>query len=410
MRRFVPLLVIAAAVVLLFFGLSYFLSPKGGAAGPGGPGGRRGPGGPGAGMPATSVETVRVTRQMLPDRFETVATLRADKSITVRPEVAGQVKSIGFTEGQPVRAGQVLFALDDALTSADLNEANANLANSQRAYTRAKELADKQLIARADLDKARAALGVDQARAASARTHVSKTVIRAPFSGVTGLRKANVGDYINAGQDLVDLVQLDPLSLDLRAPEVVLSALAVGQKVDFGVDSFPTDVFRATVVAIAPTIDVAGRSVAVRARFENPDMKLRPGMSARLQIVLDTNANAILVPEQAIWPTGEQKNVYLVVDGKAKLTPVTLGMRQPGFVEIASGLKDGDVVIVTGQMKIGDGAPVTPVAAPVGAASAATPGSVGAASAATPGTAQSRLKPLPQEPLPQKPLPEASGK
>jgi membrane fusion protein (multidrug efflux system) len=323
---------------------------------------------------------------MLPNRFETVGTLRADKSIRVRPEVAGQIHTLGFTEGQAVREGQVLFALDDELVRADLNEANANLQNSRRAYARARELSDKQLIARADLDKAQAALAVDQARAASARTHVEKQVVRAPFSGVAGLRLVNAGDYVNAGQDLVELVRLDPLELDLRAPEVVLSTLHVGQTVDFGVDSFPGETFKATLVAIAPSVDAAGRSVALRARFDNPGQKLRPGMSARVQVVLDTNASALLVPEQAIWPNGEQKMVYTVVDGKAKLVPVTLGMRQPGTVEVTSGLKEGDVVVDSGQLKIGYGAPVqavpakpavagvpaAPVAAPAPAAAEAT--------------------------------------
>jgi membrane fusion protein (multidrug efflux system) len=385
MRRFIPVLVILAAVLLLIFGFKALVPSKDGAAG--GPGGGHGgPGGGPGGMPPTAVETVRVTRQMLPNRFETVGTLRADKSIRVRPEVAGQIHTLGFTEGQAVREGQVLFALDDELVRADLNEANANLQNSRRAYARARELSDKQLIARADLDKAQAALAVDQARAASARTHVEKQVVRAPFSGVAGLRLVNAGDYVNAGQDLVELVRLDPLELDLRAPEVVLSTLHVGQTVDFGVDSFPGETFKATLVAIAPSVDAAGRSVALRARFDNPGQKLRPGMSARVQVVLDTNASALLVPEQAIWPNGEQKMVYTVVDGKAKLVPVTLGMRQPGTVEVTSGLKEGDVVVVSGQLKIGDGAPVqavpakpavagvpaAPVAAPAPAAAEAT--------------------------------------
>lgn len=380
MRRFIPILVIAAAILLVLLGFLAFRPAAGGAAGPGGHGG---PGGPGGGMPPSSVETVRVVRQILPNRFETVGTLRTDKSVTLRPEVAGQVKAIGFADGDPVRQGQVLFTLDAALTQADLNEANANLANSQRAYARARELADKQLIARADLDKAQATLAVDQARAASARTHVAKTVLRAPFGGVAGLRKVNAGDYVNAGQDLVDLVSLDPLELDLRAPEVVLATLAVGQKVDFAVDTFPNDSFSANIVAISPTVDLGGRSVALRARFDNPGQKLRPGMSARVQIVLDTNAKALMVPEQAIWPNGEQKNVYTVVDGKAKLVPVTLGMRQPGYVEVTSGLKDGDIVVVTGQLKIGDGAPVQAVPAKsVGAAPTAAPAASQASDAA----------------------------
>jgi membrane fusion protein (multidrug efflux system) len=351
MRRVLPVAVIAAALLLAFFAVRLFWPHKDAA-------GAHGPGGPGGGMPPSPVETVTVHWQALPNAFDTVGSLRASQSVSLRPEVAGQVESIGFTEGQPVARGQVLFRLDDALVRADLNEAGANLENSRRAYARARELAGKQLIARADLDKAQATLGVDEARAGSARTRLDKTVIRAPFSGVAGLRKVNVGDYVDAGQDLVDLVRLDPLEIDLRAPEVVLGSLAVGQRVEFGVDAFRGETFPAVVVAIAPTVDAGGRSVSLRARLDNPDARLRPGMSARVRIVLATNARALVVPEQAIVPMGEGKNVYVVVDGKAKLVPVTVGVREPGVVEIASGLKDGDQVIVSGLQKVGDGAPV----------------------------------------------------
>jgi membrane fusion protein (multidrug efflux system) len=372
MRRVLPVAVVVAALLLAIVAYRQFFPSKDAT-------GAGGPGGPGGGMPPSQVETVAVKSQLLPSSFETVGTLRASQSVSLRPEVSGKVEAIGFTEGQPVAAGQVLFRLDDALVRADLNEAAANLQNSQRGYARARELADKQLIARSDLDKAQAALGVDQARLASARTRVDKAVIRAPFGGVAGLRQVNVGDYVDAGQDLVDLVRLDPLELDLRAPEVVLSSLAVGQQVDFGVDSFRDETFHAAVVAIAPTVDAGGRSVSLRARLDNPDRRLRPGMSARVRIVLATNTKALLVPEQAIVPMGEQKNVYVVVDGKAKLVPVTLGVRQPGYVEVTTGLKAGDQVIVSGLQKVGDGAPVA--AKPAAPAAPATPARDAAGSA-----------------------------
>lgn len=367
MRRAFLCFVIAAALVSA-------CSKQGG--GPGGPGGM-------GGMPPSAVETVVVHVQDAPNVFETVGSLRSGEAIMLRPEVAGRVQKIHFSDGQQVAAGAVLVTLDDALVRADLNEANANLANSKRAYERGIELSQKQLIAKADLDKAQAALGVDQARSASAQTRLSKAQIRAPFGGVLGLRKVSVGDYVEAGKDLVELVRLDPLEIELRAPEVVLSSLAVGQNVLFGVDAFRDDRFNATVTAISPIVDLGGRSVALRARFDNPDNKLRPGMSARVRIELKSNARALLVPEQAIVPMGEQKNVYTVVDGKAKLVPVTIGMRTPGLVEITSGLKDGDTVIVAGIQKIGDGAPVAPkpatdAAAPAAAASAA-PAAEGAA-------------------------------
>lgn len=328
---------------------------------------------PGGGMPPTMVETAKVEMRSLPNQFESIATLRADESIIVRPEIAGRIQEIHFAEGQQVAAGELLFTLDDALTRADLNEADANVKNSKRTYTRAQELAERQLIAKSDLDSSQAVYSVFEARAASARTKLDKTRIRAPFAGVAGLRNVSVGDYVEVGQELVQLVQLDPIMLDLRAPEVVLSSLAVGQKVDFGVDTFRDERFVATVVAIAPTVDAGGRSVALRARLANPDQKLRPGMSARVRITLTTNARALLIPEQAIWPSGEQKMVYKVSDGAAKLVPVTLGSRHPGLVEITSGLKAGDEVVVAGQLKLFDGAKVVAKPAEAAAAAAAKP-------------------------------------
>ena len=365
MRRAIPCVFLALAALAA-------CSKQGG--GPGGPGGM-------GGMPPSAVETVVVHAQAAPNTFETVGSLRSGEAIMLRPEVAGRVQSIHFADGQQVAAGAALVTLDDALVRAELNEANANLANSKRAYARATELAQKQLIAKADLDKAQAALGVDQARAASAATRMSKAQIRAPFGGVLGLRKVSVGDYVAAGQDLVELVRLDPLEIELRAPETALASLAVGQKVLFGVDAFRDERFTATLVAISPIVELGGRSVALRARFDNPGSKLRPGMSVRVRIELDSNAQALLVPEQAIVPMGEQKNVYTVVQGKAKLVPVTIGMRLPGLVEVTSGVKDGDEVIVAGIQKIGDGAPVAPK--PMAAAAAAPAASASSAGGGT---------------------------
>ena len=152
------------------------------------------------------------------------------------------------------------------------------------------------------------------------------------------------------------------MQVDLRVPEVVLSSLAVGQRVDLTADSYRDQVFAGTVAAIAPTIDAGGRSVSLRARISNPEGKLKPGMSVRARIVFATKAAALMLPEQAIWPNGEQKMVYRVNNGVAKLVPVTLGVRQPGMVEVLSGLNAGDEVVTAGQQKIFDGAKVSTAA------------------------------------------------
>lgn len=346
MRRSLPLIVVAGAVLVAILGYRFLSQPK-----PGGPpiGGQR---------PATVVETATVTPEPLPSTFETVGSLMADEAVMIRPEVVGMIENIHFNEGERVAAGKLLFTLDGALTEADLNEARANLESSQRAYQRAQELSARHLISSADLDTATATLGVDRARAESARTRLAKTLIRAPFDGVLGLREVSVGEYVSAGQALIDLVRLDPIELDLRVPEVVLSRLALGQRVAVGVDAYPGETFSGEIVAIAPTVDAASRSVPVRARLANSDARLRPGMSVRARIELSNRGSALLVPEQAIWPQGEAKMVYRVEQGIAHLVPVTLGARLPGRVEVVNGLNPGDVVVTSGQLKIGDGAPV----------------------------------------------------
>lgn len=335
-------------------------------------------GGPPGGM-QLPVETVTVQPQPLVAGLETVGSLRADESVVLRPELSGRISRIRFTEGGHVEAGQVLFALDGSLAQASLNEATANLDNSRRAAARAGELAKDKLIAQSDYDRARAALGVDQARAASARTTLEKMTLRAPFSGQIGLRAVSVGEVVDAGQALVTLVRTDPIEVDFSVPETVLSQLRNGQKLQVAVDAFPGETFDGEVVAIDPVIDANSRSAKLRARIANPDLRLRPGQFAKLRLDTgDSGAQALLVPEQALMQEGDVRLVYTVVDGKAKKTVVKTGVRVPGQVQVVEGLKAGDVVITAGQGKpmMQDGTPVMvlpPPAAPAGNARGAPP-------------------------------------
>ena len=345
---FWPLILVGLGVVALF-GWRQYAGSKAAAAPPGA-------GGPPGGEMQLPVEAVTVSAQPLSAGLQTVGSLRADESVVVRPEVAGRIERIHFNEGGRVQAGQPLFTLDGSLARASLNEATANLHNSRSAAIRAGQLVGEKLIARADYDKARAALGVDQARAASARTALSKMTLRAPFAGQVGLREVSVGEFVNVGQDLVTLVRLDPIEVDFSVPETALSQIRDGQKIRVMVDAFPGDVFGGEVVAIDPSIDANSRSAKLRAQIGNPDGRLRPGQFAQLQ--LDTSgpggtdaANALLIPEQALMQDGEQRFVYTVVDGKAKKVVVKTGARVPGKVQVVEGLKSGDMVITAGQAK-----------------------------------------------------------
>lgn len=360
-----------ALVSLLLIAGAGVSACKGDAEG-GGPGGAPA-GGPPGGM-QLPVETTTLAPRSLAGGVAAVGSLRADEQVVVRPEVSGRIAQIHFTEGGTVRAGQPLFSLDASLARAALNEASANLENSRRAATRANQLLGDQLIARADVDRARAALGVDQARVASARAALSKMTLTAPFSGQVGLREVSVGEVVNAGQALVTLVRLDPIEVDFSVPENQLAALQRGQRIRVEVDAYPGDAFGGEVVAIDPVVDANSRSTRLRARIANPDGRLRPGQFARLQLDVGTgDANALLVPEQALMQDGQTRFVYTVVDGKAKRTEVQTGTRTPGFVQVTRGLKAGDVVITAGQAKpmMRDGVPV--MATPADGAKPAAP-------------------------------------
>ena len=319
-------------------------------------------GGPPGGREVT-VETVVVEPRQLESTVDAVGTVLANASAVLRAEVPGQVVERHFEEGQHVSKGDRLFSIEAAVLQAEANEAKANLEQSDAAYKRAQELVKSQLVSATEFDTARANYNVSVARLRSAESRLSKTVIRAPFDGFIGLRRINVGDYATIGQELVNVVRLNPLRVDFSVPETLLSRIQPGQKISVTVGAFRGEVFEGEVTAIDPQIDVAGHSMAVRARLPNPDLRLRPGLFAQVSVSLAVNPSALMVPEQAIWPIGNDKILYIVTDGVANQRVVTIGDRKPGLVEIVDGLSAGEEIVVAGQMKLFPGAAVRTVPA-----------------------------------------------
>ena len=315
--------------------------------------------GPGAGgMPATMVDVYQVQSRESSNSLNAVGNLRAIESVVIRPEVAGKLVRINATEGQAVAAGAVLFAFDDSIARADYNEATANLRASQRNRPRIIELATKQLISRADADSALNVYEVNVAKVASAKARLDKSIIRAPFDGVIGLRQVSVGEFANAGQALVELVRLNPLQVEFQVSELHISRLLTGQTVAVKTDAFPGETFVGTITAISPSVQMSGRSAVVRARLDNNEKKLVPGQFAQVKVELSKSAPVLMIPEQAVWPSGDQKMAFVVKGGKAELVPITLGAREPGWVTVVSGLTAGQQVITAGQSKLFPGAPV----------------------------------------------------
>ena len=282
---------------------------------------------------------------------------------SLRAEVPGQIIELHFDDGQPVIKGEPLFSIEATVLEAEANEARANAEQSEAAYERAKELIDDKLISATNFDSARANYNVSIARLLSSQARLSKTLIRAPFDGYVGLRKINIGDYATIGQELVDVVQLDPLRVEFSVPETLLGQLKPAQKIAVSIDAYPEETFNGVITAIAPQIDVTGHSVMIRARLPNPDLKLRPGLFAQVSVTLAIKLDALMVPEQAIWPIGQTKTIFVVENAKAVQKTVTTGQRQPGRVEIKSGIIAGEELVTAGQMKIFDGAAVQTIPA-----------------------------------------------
>jgi membrane fusion protein (multidrug efflux system) len=318
------------------------------------------------GPPPVPVETAPVRIEAVADRVASTGSLRSNESVVIRPEIAGRIVAIHFAEGSAVDAGAPLFSLDATIYEAELAQAEANLNLSQRNYERTNQLSRKDWTSERAMDEARSALERDRAATALVRARLAKTRIPAPFSGLIGLRKVSVGDYVVPGQDLVNFESLEPIKVDFGVPERHLARLARGQRVAVHVDAFPGRTFDGEILAVDPLIDAGGRSIAVRAAVPNPQQLLRPGLFARVEVTLAVRPQAITIPEEAIVPRGNDRLVFRVIDGKAVLTPVETGQRQDGRVEIVAGLGPGDVVVTAGHLKIRDGAAVRAEPPPAG--------------------------------------------
>ncbi|MGK2942080.1 MAG: efflux RND transporter periplasmic adaptor subunit, partial [Immundisolibacter sp.] len=214
------------------------------------------------------------------------------------------------------------------------------------------------MLSRQDYDQAQARLAEARALLQRHRVMLDKTLLRAPFDGVAGLRQVSPGAYVQPGQDLVNLEDLDPLKIEFRVPERHAGAMTVGRALTLRVDAVSGREFRGEIYAIDPRLDAATRTFALRGRVPNSDGLLRPGMFAQVELTVGERPQAIVIPEQAIVPRGEKLYVFKVVDGRVVFTPVGTGLRLPGIVEIVEGLGVGDTVVTEGQMKLRDGMPV----------------------------------------------------
>jgi len=309
--------------------------------------------------PPTPVKAVAAKLAPAVDEATAVGTLRADEAVTIRPEIAGRIAEIRFNEGQNVQRGAVLLRLDQSELAAVVASSKAQAGLDKQRLDRAEDMHKKGFISQQALDEQRANYMRSVAKQREDEARLAKTEMRAAFPGVMGLRQVSEGAYVAAGTDVVRLEKIDQLKLDFRLPESFVGRLKAGQAVRVLVDAYGERSFVGSVYALEPAVDEGTRTVLVRARVVNPQLKLRPGMFARVQVQLGVREKAVWIPEAAIVPRGQDSFVFRVVDGRAELVKVQTGLRKVGEVEIANGLAASDMVVTEGNQRIGPGSPVT---------------------------------------------------
>lgn len=309
--------------------------------------------------PPVSVRAVPVIEKVVTDRVEALGTLRANESAALTAPVTDMVSAIYFEDGQRVEKGDVLLEIVTAEEKALRGEAAATAAEARNQYERTKELASRKVAPDTLLDQRRAEMETAEARLKAIEARLSDRIIRAPFSGVMGLRTISVGAMLEPSRTFARIEDDSAMKLDFSVPSTFLTSLKPGLAIVAHSSSFADKEFQGTVTSIDNTVDDVTRTIRVRALIPNADRQLKPGLLMSIDLLKDPR-RALVVPEAAVVPAGGQSFVFVADEtaGKVDRRPVETGVRKSGEVEIKTGLKPGELVVTDGGMKLGPGAAV----------------------------------------------------
>lgn len=306
---------------------------------------------------AIRVEGIVVKPQRFANSISVAGSIQANEQVSIRSEVSGVVRSLNFEEGSHVKKGQVLLSIDDSELRAQLAQALTRQQLSFETEKRANLLLDKEAISQEEYDTALADLRSLEAQTQLIRAQLAKTNVLAPFSGKIGLRSISIGEYLTPTVIVAQLVSTDPIKILFAVPEKYAGQLRINTKIDFTV-SGSDQKHTGNIYAIEPGIDVATRTLQLKAKAANPSDKLLPGSFANVSIPLVTIEDALLIPTEAVVPILNGKQVFISENGKAKTALIETSARTSANVLVISGLKAGDTVLTTGIMTLKDMMPV----------------------------------------------------
>lgn len=295
--------------------------------------------------------------QKFSENLSLSGSLEANEQIELRSEVSGVVENINFQEGSKVSKGQVLIKVNDLELRAQLAKIQTAEKLASENERRAQLLLEKEAISQEEYDVSRADLQSAKAESQLIAAQLAKATIKAPFSGTIGLREISEGTYVTPSSLIAKLVNTDQLKLTFSIPEKYSNQVGVGSELTFTTAGSPEE-HTATVYAIEPGVDVATRTLKMRAMAENKEGKLIPGTFANVMLPLATVDDAIMVPTEALIPIQNGKKIYVFEDGVAREVIVQTGSRTENSVRVLSGLKPGDTILTSGVMILKDGAPV----------------------------------------------------
>ena len=317
--------------------------------------------------PPEAVTTVVASQEEWPSALTAIGTAGAVQGVTVSADLPGTVERIAFDSGRAVREGDVLALLDTRQERAQLAAAEAQRDLARVNFERMQGLLDEKVVSRAEFDRATAEQRQADARVGEIRAAIERKTIRAPFSGILGIRHVNLGQYLAGGDALVTLQSLDPIYVNFGVPQQETGQMRVGRAVQVTSDSLAGVVFAGRITAIDSIVDETTRNVQVQATLRNPDGKLRPGMFVNTAITVGASITTISLPASAISYAPYGDSVYVVADLKNENGQTYRGVRQQFVkvggargdqVAILSGVKAGDEVATSGLFKLRNGAAV----------------------------------------------------
>ncbi len=299
----------------------------------------------------TSVDAYIVKPEAFAENIEVPGSIIANEATEIHPEVSGRIIQLNLAEGRQVGKGALLVKLYDADLQAQLKKLQVQLEIARTNEERSAQLLKIQGISKADYDASLLNVNNIKADIDIIRTDISRTEIRAPFSGKLGLKNISPGAYVTPASIIAVINQTDQLKLDFTVPEKYTGQIKIGQIVNFTFEGSDKK-YSAKVIATESSIAENTRSLKVRSLIQTKDDKLIPGTFAKVQLGFDPNPNTILIPTQAVVPQARTKKVILYNNGKANFVDVTTGVRDSARVQVSEGLKAGDTVVVTGLLSV----------------------------------------------------------